>query len=125
MESLGLPAGAAQGKTNADPDARRRRGYLSVILDRDEGPSRLLRPQNADLYGDDGLADLEEALRPGGVLALWSAVREVEPMDRPQRPLQKHRQDRRPRRDVPGSPGLDYIYRARRRPPIARQRAQA
>ena len=39
-------------------------GYLAVILDLDEGPSQLLRPKNADLYSEDGLQDLEEALRP-------------------------------------------------------------
>ncbi len=99
-------------------------GYLSVILDLDEGPSQLLRPQNADLYGDDGLADLEEALRPGGVLALWSSVREVELMDRLKGRFQNIAEIVVPV-DVPGSPGLDYIYRARRRPPISRQRAQA
>ncbi len=98
-------------------------GYLAVILDLDEGLSQPLRPQNADLYGDDGLADQGKG-RLGGVLALWSAVREVGLMDRLKGCFQNIAEIVVPG-DVPGSPGLDYIYRARRRPPISRQRAQA
>lgn len=99
-------------------------GYLAVLLDLDEGPSQLLRPQNADLYSEDGLTDLEEALRPGGVLAVWSAVRETELMDRLKVRYQNIAEIVVPV-DVPGSPSLDYIYRARRRPPAQRPRAQA
>lgn len=99
-------------------------GYLSVILDLDEGPSQLLRQKNADLYSEDGLQDLEEALRPGGVLALWSAQRETDLMERLKARYQNIAEIVVPV-DVPGSIGLDYIYRARRRPPASRVRAQA
>lgn len=99
-------------------------GYLAVILDLDEGPSQLLRPKNADLYSDDGLQDLEEALRPGGVLALWSAQRETDLMERLKGRYQNIAEIVVPV-DIPMSAGLDYIYRARRRPPVSRVRAQA
>ncbi len=99
-------------------------GYLAILLDLDEGPSQLLREKNADLYTEEGLTDLEETLRPGGALALWSATREVDLLERLKGRFQNIAEIVVPV-DVPGSPGLDYIYRARRRPPATRPRAQA
>jgi len=46
--------------------------YDAVMLDVDNGPARLSRSANDDLYADRGLATAREALRPGGVLAVWS-----------------------------------------------------
>jgi spermidine synthase len=48
----------------------------AVLLDVDNGPSALTQQANAGLYSAAGLASLRKALRPGGRLALWSAVPE-------------------------------------------------
>jgi len=47
--------------------------YDVVLLDVDNGPEGLTREENDWLYGLDGLALAYSALRPGGVLAVWSA----------------------------------------------------
>ena len=49
------------------------RCYDSILLDVDNGPRAVGRPTNAWLYTPDGLAEMREALVPGGVLAIWSA----------------------------------------------------
>jgi hypothetical protein len=102
-------------------------GFLAVLLDMDNGPSTLSRAQNAGLYSDDGLEDIESALRAGGVLALWSEKRETELMSRLNGRFQNIAEVAFPV-DVPDSAGLDYLYRARKRAPLGsapRGRAQA
>lgn len=47
--------------------------YDAILLDVDNGPDGLSRPENDGLYSLQGLADARRALRPGGVLAIWSA----------------------------------------------------
>ena len=47
--------------------------YDVVLLDVDNGPDFLVHGSNAGLYGAPGLARALAALRPGGVLAIWSA----------------------------------------------------
>lgn len=47
--------------------------YDAVLLDVDNGPAALSRPGNDRLYGAHGLAAARAALRPGGVLAVWSS----------------------------------------------------
>jgi spermidine synthase len=49
-------------------------GYDGILLDVDNGPAGLTREANKGLYGRAGLAAAHAALRPGGVLALWSAT---------------------------------------------------
>jgi spermidine synthase len=49
------------------------RGYDAVLLDVDNGPAGLTRPQNAWLYSRPGLEAAQEALRPAGILAVWSS----------------------------------------------------
>ena len=44
-----------------------------VLLDVDNGPAFLVHPGNARLYSVPGLAAARAALRPGGVLAVWSS----------------------------------------------------
>ena len=44
-----------------------------VLLDVDNGPGFLVAAANAALYAESGLALAAAALRPGGVLAVWSA----------------------------------------------------
>lgn len=46
----------------------------AILLDVDNGPDGLTRPANDRLYDPAGLAAARAALRPGGVLAVWSAT---------------------------------------------------
>jgi len=52
---------------NAEP-AR----WDAILLDVDNGPEALMRKANDDLYDSYGLTETYAALRPGGVLAVWS-----------------------------------------------------
>lgn len=47
--------------------------YDAILLDVDNGPSALTSKANHRLYGTRGLDAAYAALRPGGVLAVWSA----------------------------------------------------
>ena len=47
--------------------------YDAILLDVDNGPDGLTRPANDGIYTARGLARARAALRPGGVLAVWSA----------------------------------------------------
>lgn len=47
--------------------------YDAILLDVDNGPEGLTRVENDWLYSFDGLSAAYEALRVGGVLAVWSA----------------------------------------------------
>ncbi|MDB5444109.1 MAG: hypothetical protein JWP73_2485 [Phenylobacterium sp.] len=46
----------------------------AILLDVDNGPGGLNREANDLLYGEAALATTRQALRPGGVLAVWSAA---------------------------------------------------
>ena len=48
--------------------------YDAILLDVDNGPSGLSREDNNQLYSLRGLAKAKAALRPQGVLAVWSAA---------------------------------------------------
>ena len=48
-------------------------GFDAVLMDVDNGPEALVRRQNDWLYSADGLRATRAALRPRGVLAVWSA----------------------------------------------------
>ena len=48
--------------------------YDAILLDVDNGPEGLMRKANDDLYDDYGLREAQAALRPGGVLAVWSSA---------------------------------------------------
>ncbi|HEX5008601.1 MAG TPA: MnmC family methyltransferase [Hyphomonadaceae bacterium] len=48
--------------------------YDAILLDVDNGPSGLTRAANDGLYSKKGLAQAKAALRPGGILAIWSAA---------------------------------------------------
>ena len=47
--------------------------YDAILLDVDNGPEAMTQEANDRLYGVRGLADIWRALRPGGILAIWSA----------------------------------------------------
>lgn len=46
----------------------------AILLDVDNGPDGLTRPGNDRLYSTRGLAQARLALKPGGILAIWSAA---------------------------------------------------
>ncbi len=48
--------------------------YDGILLDVDNGPEGLSRKANDTLYDSKGLASARKALRPGGVLAVWSSA---------------------------------------------------
>ena len=48
-------------------------GYDAIMLDVDNGPDGVTREANDGLYSARGLASARAALKPGGVLAIWSA----------------------------------------------------
>ena len=50
--------------------------YDAILLDVDNGPDGLVRDANNQLYSERGLRAAKAALRPGGVLAIWSAARD-------------------------------------------------
>ncbi len=53
---------------------RVKRGYFDVIaLDVDNGPEGLTKTANDWIYSSSGIAAAQDALRPGGILAYWSA----------------------------------------------------
>jgi spermidine synthase len=47
--------------------------FDAVVLDVDNGPGALTDSANAALYSDSGIAATSASLKPGGVLAVWSA----------------------------------------------------
>ncbi|WP_312166168.1 MnmC family methyltransferase [Phenylobacterium sp.] len=53
-----------------------RASYDAILLDVDNGPESLSRTANDQLYSDQGLAAARRALRPGGMLAVWSSARD-------------------------------------------------
>lgn len=50
------------------------RRYDAILLDVDNGPDGLTHPANDRLYSPAGLATAKAALKPGGILAIWSAA---------------------------------------------------
>ena len=56
-----------------------------ILLDVDTGPQRLTQAKNQRLYGEGGIRACLAALRPGGILAVWSSA----PNARYQRGLEK------------------------------------
>jgi spermidine synthase len=54
--------------------ARGASAYDAILLDVDNGPDGLSRPGNDTLYHAGGLSAAYRALRPGGVLAVWSSA---------------------------------------------------
>jgi spermidine synthase len=47
--------------------------FDAILLDVDNGPEGLIRKDNDALYDSKGLKLIRRALRPGGVLAVWSS----------------------------------------------------
>jgi spermidine synthase len=87
----------------------RDRSWHALVLDVDEWPISLFRPENVELYHDEGMLLLEGALCPGGSLLIWSARRDDELFSRMHRRLEHVA-----RVALPVDGGLDYAYRGRR-----------
>ncbi|MGA0601882.1 spermidine synthase [Caulobacter sp. KR2-114] len=51
-----------------------RERYDAILLDVDNGPEGLMRRANDDLYDSYGLREAHAALKPGGVLSVWSSA---------------------------------------------------
>jgi spermidine synthase len=50
--------------------------YDAILLDVDNGPDGLTCEDNAQLYTKQGLRAARAALKPGGILAVWSATKD-------------------------------------------------
>ena len=50
--------------------------FDAILLDVDNGPDGLVREDNNRIYSRQGLLAARAALRPGGVLAIWSAAKD-------------------------------------------------
>ena len=48
--------------------------FDAILLDVDNGPEGLSRPGNDALYSHAGIARAKNALKPGGILAVWSVA---------------------------------------------------
>lgn len=62
-----------------------RQAYDAILLDVDNGPHAITRKKNNWLYTTDGLTESYRALRPEGILAIWSAGPDREFMQRLQK----------------------------------------
>jgi spermidine synthase len=56
-------------------DVMRGARFDAILLDVDNSPHALTAPGNAALYSESGLVRIRQSLRPGGRLAVWSAVK--------------------------------------------------
>ncbi|RPF72136.1 polyamine aminopropyltransferase [Aurantiacibacter spongiae] len=48
--------------------------YDAILLDVDNGPDAIVRPENTRLYAFPGLRSAKAALKPEGIMAIWSAA---------------------------------------------------
>ena len=125
------PLAALAGRPLDDPRVRLQQGdvggriaeargaYDAILLDVDNGPEALAHPGNASLYGERGVRACAGALRPGGVLAVWSAGPDERYRGRLERAGLEVREERVPARGAGG--GVRHVVILGRRPdPAAR-----
>jgi spermidine synthase len=72
-DSLGDPRVNIQEGDVAEIIRSHRGAFDAILLDVDNGPEGLTRKANDALYSSTGLKAAQTALRPGGVLAIWSS----------------------------------------------------
>lgn len=72
-DSLDDPRVSIRESDVGDVIIARRAAFDAILLDVDNGPEGLTRKSNDGLYSAQGLAVAKTALRPGGVLAVWSS----------------------------------------------------
>jgi len=75
--SLDDPRVAIREEDVAGIIRERRSAWDAILLDVDNGPDGLTTRANDGLYGYAGLAAAKAALKPAGVLAVWSAYRDA------------------------------------------------
>ncbi len=90
------------------------KGWFVVVIDVDEWPETLSRPENVEHYHDEGLALFEQSMRGGGVLVMWTTRRDDELEARLKARFGGVARVAIPV-DVGESTRLDYVYRARRK----------
>jgi len=71
--SLSDPRASIREADAVDVIRSHRSAFDAILLDVDNGPEALIRKANDALYDSKGLKAIREALRPGGVLAVWSS----------------------------------------------------
>ena len=76
-DSLTDPRVTIFEKDVVDLIAAARGSYDAILLDVDNGPNGIVRKANDRLYDVNGLAAAHQALKPGGVLAVWSSADDV------------------------------------------------
>lgn len=72
-DSLRDPRVAVEIRDVHDVIVERRASFDAILLDVDNGPDGLINLANERLYSNWGLRAVHAALRPGGMLAVWSA----------------------------------------------------
>jgi spermidine synthase len=125
----GRPLDDARVRLEVGDVARRiaeaRRAYDAILLDVDNGPSALVRAENDRLYGAPGVAACREALREGGVLAVWSAGADAGYRARLNRAGFEVEERRVAERERGGKRHVVYLARLARRPrPASRARGK-
>ena len=73
-DSLGDPRVSIREADVADVIATSRAGFDAILLDVDNGPDALSHRSNSRLYDVQGLQAARRALRPEGLLVIWSAA---------------------------------------------------
>jgi spermidine synthase len=71
--SLDDPRASIRGADVVDVIQSHASAFDAILLDVDNGPEGLIRKANDALYDLKGLNAIRAALRPGGVLAVWSS----------------------------------------------------
>jgi spermidine synthase len=72
--SLDDPRATLRFRDVAELIAQQAGAFDAILLDVDNGPDALVRPENDRLYSPAGLHAARTALKPGGLLAIWSAA---------------------------------------------------
>jgi spermidine synthase len=72
-DSLDDPRASIRNADVVDVIQSHASAFDAILLDVDNGPEGLVRKANDALYNPKGLQAIRRALRPGGVLAVWSS----------------------------------------------------
>src|ERR1700682_3568871 len=72
-DSLDDPSASIREADVVDVIASHGSAFDAILLDVDNGPESLIRKANDALYDLKGLKTIRRALRPGGVLSVWSS----------------------------------------------------
>ena len=72
-DSLDDPRASIRSADVVEVIQSQRSAFDAILLDVDNGPEALIRKANDALYHPKGLKAIHRALRPGGVLAVWSS----------------------------------------------------